>query len=298
MKNKLFITIGDPAGIGPVVTVGALAQLELDKLDVTVVGDVRVLENIEGFASVASKIKIVDLKNTENLPLGCPSKISGKASLEYLEKALELIKDNFGSSLVTAPVSKEAVAMVKPGFCGHTEFLAEATVGVDNVVMVMVGAKMKVALLTRHIPLGAVAAALNYEMVKRSFEVIKRSFDNNIKIAVCSVNPHAGIDTYLGEEEKILEKVIKEEKNFYGPYPSDTIFKDHDKYDLIIAAYHDQAMIPFKLLEFSDGVNLTLGLPFTRTSPAHGTAYNLVNKPELIDSGSMLAAIKLAQRGE
>ena len=211
------------------------------------------------------------------------------------------MKEKGVNRLVTAPLSKEAVKFTQEGFCGHTEYLA-ACFKVNNFAMMMASKSLNVILLSRHIPLRDVAFSINKKIVhdalSLAYSALKKQFKiKNPKIVFVSVNPHAGLDTFLDSEEKKIVEAIREFKaKVYGPYPCDTIFAKEKlkNYDCIICAYHDQGMIPFKILSFYDGVNVTLGLPIIRTSPAHGTAFDLMKTGKKPSSLSMEAAIKMA----
>jgi 4-hydroxythreonine-4-phosphate dehydrogenase len=297
---KVIITIGDPAGCGPLITCEAIYRLRKKDVDFFVVADEKILKRVSFYKKIKDRINLIDLNTPkiEKIKEGYPSKLGGKASLEYLKKALEIMKNKNITRLVTAPLSKEAVKLNFPSFCGHTEYLADRF-KVKNFAMMMVSKKMKVVLFSRHIPLREVVIKekeylatlkLVYSSLRSLFGIKKP------KICIASFNPHAGIDTFLDREEKAILKVIKRLKNkVYGPYPSDTIFikENFKKYHCIVASYHDQGMIPFKMVSLKEGVNLTLGLPIIRTSPAHGVAYEAVKKRKVFSS-SMIEAIKLA----
>jgi 4-hydroxythreonine-4-phosphate dehydrogenase len=204
--------------------------------------------------------------------------------------------------LVTAPVSKEAVQLNLTDFSGHSEYLADYFK--CKIEMMMVSKKIKTVLFTRHVPFKKVPGFINEKAFSGTFNLVLKSLQEVFKIkrpkiAVASLNPHAGINTFFGSEEKTIHKVVRRfSGNFYGPYPPDSLFtRDSIKqYDCIIALYHDQGMIPFKLLSMKDGVNLTVGLPVIRTSPAHGVAYDVMRKNKKPFSSSMVEAIKLALR--
>ncbi|MBN2120146.1 MAG: 4-hydroxythreonine-4-phosphate dehydrogenase PdxA [Candidatus Omnitrophica bacterium] len=304
MLKRLVITMGDPAGIGPFILVKSLLPLRLKNVEVVLLGDRKVLSGVPGFKRLEGRVTLVDLKNAGGIPRGQPGRGSGIAALEYLYRARDFLGDQKRSCLVTGPVSKEAIQLSKTDFTGHTEFLAKEF-SVENFAMMMVGRILKIVFLTRHVNIRDVPKQLNLTKIKDTLKLTSDSLRflfglRTPKIALCSLNPHAGLDTYLEREEKNLLKAVKDlkEKNtdFIGPYPADTLFKEALKggFDAVVSFYHDQGMIPFKSFEFSSGVNLTLGLPFVRTSPAHGPAFNIVNKSNKIDPRSMTQAIKLA----
>jgi 4-hydroxythreonine-4-phosphate dehydrogenase len=306
-KGKLkdvVITLGDPSGCGPEVTFRAICSLANKKVNFWVVGDKYIAEQIPEYHKVKKRIFFLDnsTKNIKSIKRGSASKLSGQASLSYLNRSLEFIKKEKADCLVTAPVSKEAISLVQPGFTGHTEFLRDHFKQ-QRVVMMMFSEKLKTVLLTRHLCLKDVSAAITKEVVLETIKLTcsflknKLNLDNPV-VGFASLNPHAGIDTFLEKEEKVIKAAIDQSKeNVYGPYPADSLFAkgNLEKYDCIITSYHDQGMIPFKLLSFHSGINLTLGLPIIRTSPDHGVAYRLVkNNPQAIFSSSMERAINQA----
>lgn len=298
--STIYITMGDPAGIGPYVLVEALSKIDLNGHDVQVIGNKNVLEKQHLFSTISNKVGLIHISNCSNVVAGISSPEAGKAAYEYLQKAIELLKTNPKASLVTAPVSKESISQaLGRKFIGHTEYLANAF-SVPETVMLMSGKLMRVVLLTRHIPIRDIDFFLNSDNIRFTVETVIKYLNSlgiaRPKIAFCSLNPHAGIETFLEKEEELIISAVKPIEHLFkmiGPYPSDTLFSNSKEYDLIVAVYHDQAMIPFKLLEFQTGVNVTLGLPFIRTSPAHGTAFNLVEETGKIDSSSMVHAIKM-----
>lgn len=319
MKNisgpEIVVTMGDPSGIGPEVVAKSLKiLLPTEKVSFTVVGDGELLSGVfgeycpEAVSANNPKINFVD-------PGGSPGKcISGKPDEEgamkafrSIEEAVRLVscsKASCPKAIVTAPVSKENIARVHKGFVGHTEFLQEAF-NSDFVTMVFLGDHLRVVPVTRHVALRNVAGCLTKELVFRTIEqVIKElcivSDTPNPTIIVTALNPHAGEGGRMGDEEKtIIEPVVKCFSETYpaieGPLPSDVAFYRalSKPGSIVIAMYHDQCLGPFKMLDFNNGVNLTLGLGVVRTSPDHGTAFNIAGKG-IADPGSMIHAIKLA----
>ncbi|MBI5024052.1 MAG: 4-hydroxythreonine-4-phosphate dehydrogenase PdxA [Candidatus Omnitrophica bacterium] len=305
-SNKAIgITLGDPAGIGAEVTAKALANPSLRRAArITIIGD----------GCLFRKYFPVRYKNCVFIDVGClragefrigrPSRLTGKASVAYLQTAIDLVKRGQLSALVTAPVCKEAIGKTIPSFHGHTEFLAEAF-GAKDIGMMFVSGPLRVLLVTRHIPLEQVSRAINAEVVFRAI----RSTDTALKkhfclkkplIGVCGLNPHAGEGGTLGREEiRRIIPAIKRARSHgmrvQGPFPADTIFYPHNSrhFDALLAMYHDQGLIPVKTLYFRKLVNLTIGLPFVRTSPAHGTAFDIAGKNKA-DASSMVEAVKLA----
>jgi 4-hydroxythreonine-4-phosphate dehydrogenase len=307
-KNKIIgITLGDPAGIGPEVTAAALSKTCFPRgVQAVVIGD-------EGsFARFWPKKRALPpFIHVAGDPMarhesGRPSLKSGRDSLLYLETAVELLKAGQIQALVTAPVAKEAIARFLPGFKGHTTFLAQAF-GLKNVEMVFVADDVKLVLVTRHVALKELSRLITTDKVlsvlSTTNRFLVRSFGiRKPRIAVLGLNPHAGEAGEMGREE--LEAIIPAMKrakarglDVSGPFPADTFFEPRNcqGYDLVAAMYHDQGLIALKSRYFDRLVNLTIGLPFIRTSPAHGTAFGIAGKG-IADAGSMKAAIELAIR--
>lgn len=302
-NKRIVVSSGDPAGCGPFITLKAIAECKYKNVDFIVVGDKKIFQDLSIYRKVKNRIKLVDLNTPgiTGIKRGVVSRLGGEASLSYLDKSLELIKSRRIKRLVTAPLSKEAVKLINRQFSGHTEYLANYF-KVKNYAMMMASSSLKVVLLTRHIPLREVSALLRKKDIYDVLCLVDKSLRCQFRIKTprivfCALNPHAGVNTFFErEEKKILEAKVKFKGLIYGPYPADTVFTKESlkQYDCVICAYHDQAMIPFKLLSFRDGVNITLGLPIVRTSPAHGVAYDLIKKGEKPFYSSMLEAVKLA----
>lgn len=301
-QEKIIVTIGDPAGCGPYITLKAIEKLGNCKAQFYVVGDRKILSRFDIYKKINKRIILIDLAThgIDKLKPGYVSKLSGMASISYLDSALKIMRGCGIRRLVTAPLSKEAVQLNLPDFSGHSEYLAGYFK--CKMEMMMVSPELKTVLFTRHIPFRDVPAFITKNNLTNTFELVLKSLKNifkikNPKIAVASLNPHAGKDTFLGKEEKIIYKVIRGAgSNFYGPHPADSLFTESalKKYDCIIALYHDQGMIPFKLLAMKTGVNLTVGLPVIRTSPAHGVALDVMRSNKEPFASSMIEAIKLA----
>lgn len=303
---SLGITLGDPAGVGPEILVKSFPFLERLKANFVVFGDSALIKALTKSyqLSLPSNLAMINLSKVKIIP-GHPTKESHLAAVKYVETALEEVLKGEISGLVTLPLSKESFKVAGLSYRGHTEFLAEK-LEAKSFCMSFYGKKLKVSLATTHLPLKKVSESLNSERV---FEIAKLSYDflkkikrirENIKIALCGINPHAGEGGLLGEEEKeILTPVVTKAKEegipLYGPYPADSLFywALKGRFDYIIAMYHDQGLVPFKMLHFKDGVNLTLGLPVVRTSPVHGTAYDIAGKG-LADPTSFQASVNLA----
>jgi len=307
---KIGITMGDPSGIGAEIIVKALASDEIGDLrDILVIGDRWIFERSQKSATSNQKFEFLDLQNVpgKNFRFGKISPEYGRASLEYIDKAIQLIKEDRIQALVTNPVSKEAINLAGIKFPGHTEYLAKKF-RVKDFAMMLVGGNLRVVLVTRHIPLNQVSKTLSIEKIYKTILLAKESLEKFFdiekpKIAVCSLNPHSGESGFLGDEEKkIIIPAISLAKryvrNIYGPFPSDTLFYSQLKkrdYDCIICMYHDQGLIPLKMLFRDRAVNMTLGLKFLRTSPAHGVAFDIAGKNKANPS-SLIEAIKLAYK--
>lgn len=221
--------------------------------------------------------------------LGKSTPDAGEASFMALDKAVTDLQEGLTDVLVTAPINKDNIQSEKFNFPGHTEFLAQRF-NSPNFVMLMVSETMKVGLVTTHLPLSKVAEHITKEVILSKLRIISQSLQQDFaitrpRIAVFGLNPHAGDNGLLGNEEKeiIIPAITQAKKEgiiALGPYPADGFFgsENYRKFDAILAMYHDQGLIPFKLASFERGVNYTAGLPFVRTSPAHGTAYSLAGE--------------------
>lgn len=317
-KNKriprLALTFGDAAGIGPEIILKSLAKLKVRKLaKFSVIGDYFVISSVAKML----KISISSLFKSENLNFinlgkipqgnfrfGRLNPLCGRASIKYIEKAVGLIKDKKIDLLVTAPVNKQAINKGGKKFFGHTEYLARLT-KTKNFAMMLTGGRLRVVPLTRHLPLKEVSRRITtldiYQAVKLANRSLRKYFDiKSPRIGVCSLNPHAGEGGVFGDEEKkviapAVNKLVKEGLAVSGPLPADALFYQayQGKYDLLLSMYHDQGLVPLKMIAFDRGVNVTLGLPFIRTSPDHGTAFDIAGLG-IADPRSMIEAIKLA----
>lgn len=305
---KVGITMGDPSGIGPEIIAKALPKLK-NIAEFAIIGDNYVFHRASGAMRralcakrLASNINFIDLNNVnhEKFKFGRICAEYGRASIDYLDKALELLRKRGIDCLVTCPVSKEAVNLSGLKFSGHTEYLASKTKA-NDCVMMLLNDKLKFSLVTQHIPIYKVSSAIKANKLKKIIQItyrdLRRFFSlKNPKIVVCGLNPHASDNGIIGnEEKKVIIPVIKKLSYCYGPISADiAIAKAFEgKYDAVVVMYHDQALIPLKLTSKETGVNLTLGLPFVRTSPLHGTAFDIAGK-NIASSGSLISAIKLA----
>jgi len=301
---KIGITCGDINGIGPEVTIKAIKNLRGD-YKFFLIGPKNV------WLSLISKYKIEDYSNIEFVDLGkyslnpgTPTVTSGKISLRSIQESLRLWEEKVIDVVVTAPISKEAIAKAGSKFPGHTEIYANHF-KTKNFVMMFLSGSFYAALATIHIPIKEVPKVINQELLENKISVIRKTLIQDLgirspKIAVLGLNPHAGESDLIGNEENdviipAIKKLSGNKFGIYGPFPPDGFFgkKDYKNYDCVFGMYHDQVLIPFKLLNFNNGVNFTAGLPIIRTSPDHGTAFNLAGK-NLADHRSMLEAIKYA----
>lgn len=310
----LGVSLGDPAGIGPEIVVRALA--ERPDLRVRVFGHWPVLEAAARAMGVAPPPREVVLapptiEVSELIP-GRPALASARAQFAYLEMATTAALAGEVDGLCTAPISKDWMARAGFAFPGHTEYLA-ARAGTDDFAMMLAGPRLRVVLATRHIALGRVTAELSVEEIVRAAVLAARALVNDFgvgraRVAVAGLNPHAGESGRFGDEEaRIVRPAVLAARarlereriaaDISGPYPPDAIFREaaNGAFDAVVALYHDQGLIPLKLLHFDEGVNVTLGLPFVRTSPDHGTAYGIAGTGTA-NAGSFLAALELAAR--
>ncbi|MBV8781191.1 MAG: 4-hydroxythreonine-4-phosphate dehydrogenase PdxA [Phycisphaerae bacterium] len=322
-RPTIAITLGDPAGIGAEVIVKALADPVLrHRARYIIYGMNELLHYAADIAefdvfwwrdqyngrlrSYPFDVVVVDYDQFSMLGsvIRSPSKMGGEASMRFCLDAIEAANKGLVDAVVTAPIAKESWKLAGFNYPGHTELFAERT-NARRFAMMFAGGPFKVVLATVHIPLMGLWGKLNIGAVFQPIELIHQAlvewFDiPKPHIAVCGVNPHASENGQFGdEEERIISPAIfmarEQGINVTGPYPPDTIFiaARDGKYDAVVAMYHDQGLIPLKLLAFDRAVNVTLGLPIIRTSPDHGTAFDIVGKNKA-NCGSMRAAIDLA----
>ncbi|MBN1254385.1 MAG: 4-hydroxythreonine-4-phosphate dehydrogenase PdxA [Deltaproteobacteria bacterium] len=321
----IAITMGDPAGIGPEIIVKAIGEKTIfAQCRPVVLGDKGILmytaqwlkssvtiKKIEEPAKgvfnpgILNILPLTDLP-PEEVPLGTPQRKGGEATYRYIEKGVALAQEGIVDALVTAPISKEALNEAGYPFPGHTEFLAHLTRAEDQVMM-LAGPKLRVALVTTHLPLREVPAALTHVRIKKTivttFQGLQQYFGiTNPRLAVAGLNPHAGEGGLFGsEEEEVIAPAVAECRHegmaVDGPLPPDSLFFNaaSGRYDAVVAMYHDQGLIPLKLLHFRDGVNITLGLPIIRTSVGHGTGYDIAGQG-VADPTSLINAILTASQ--
>lgn len=316
--NRIVFTCGDINGIGPEICLKAIQKLYSPKKYKFFIAipkkvfsfyqkeqnfslPVEFIKPYSKFNSTSNLISILDLGDCK-IKSGNPTSTSGQISFKSIHTAYKLIKSNSADAMVTAPISKTAFDKADIKFPGHTELLAEWD-NTKNYCMTFISKKMKCALVTIHEPIKLVSKKLKKEKIKLIIETVINSLisDFNIsspKIALLGLNPHAGEKGRIGNEEINIIKPAIAEMNFgnlFGPFVPDAFFANHlyKNYDMIIGMYHDQVLIPFKMLNFNSGVNYTAGLKFIRTSPDHGTAFDIAGK-NLADATSIIEAVKVA----
>ncbi|MCW5911766.1 MAG: 4-hydroxythreonine-4-phosphate dehydrogenase PdxA [Cyclobacteriaceae bacterium] len=320
-KPRIGITIGDLNGIGAEVIIKALADHRLVNLFTPVVyGSAKVLSFYRkqmgldefNYSQVKSKgqyfHKSVNVINCWDEVIeinpGQPSRQTARAALLSLKRAVEELKEGHLDALVTGPIDKNTIHSEAFPFQGHTEYLTQEF-GAGESLMLMVGDNLRVGLVTEHIPVKEIPAFITKERVELKIRLMELSLKQDFhiskpRIAVLGLNPHAGDEGLLGhEEQEVIKPVINDLKSkgklIFGPFAADGFFASgqHSKYDGIVAMYHDQGLVAFKTLSFESGINYTAGLPYVRTSPDHGTAYNLAGK-NLANESSMRQAMYVA----
>ena len=311
MKPRILITLGDFNGIGPEVTLKALSDETIVKEALPVlIGSEQIVdfyEKLLGLRISRSKVELVECVPDENLTIemGKISKKAGEMSARFLQCAIDRVKKNGGDAIVTAPISKEALWMAGyRQFPGQTEFFATGF-GARRFAMVLISGNFRVSFATTHYPIREVVSQLTEEKIVDTAMAVVHALQEffgikNPKIAVSALNPHGGEHGKLGdEEERIIRPAIKRLATMgvsaEGPFPADTLFTriDEKGFDAYLAQYHDQGMIPIKMYGFGSAVNFTAGLPVPRTSPDHGTAFDIAGKG-VANEQSMKEAIQLA----
>ncbi len=302
-RPRIGISLGDPSGISIEVTLKALALPKVKRALIPVLfGDASVKAG-------AHELRVVSQLAAADRRPGKPTRAGGLAQLAYIQSAITAAKLGELDGICTAPVSKEAITRAGVPFSGHTELLAEAF-GVE-VMMLMKGPLLSVALATNHLPLRQVADALSTPKLVAQLELLDRglrlALGRRPRIAVCGLNPHAGDGGVLGsEEDRIISPAIRKAKarglDVSGPFAADGLFAGARKfpYDVALAMFHDQGLVATKTLDFERTVNVTLGLPVPRTSPDHGVAYDIAGKdradPTPMASALLEAAAMCARR--
>lgn len=325
-KNNLpiiGITMGDPIGIGPEIIVKTLSERHIHQICRPLVfGDPHVMvqaaqllestlaiNNILSTDQATYKEDIINVYHISNLTgnfnsLSTPTKETGTAMQNYILSAIRMAMQKQIEGIATCPITKTAMKLAGSKFHGHTELLAHHTQTTDYSMM-LAGKRLKVVLVTIHIPLNQVSKSINIDNIFRTISMTHNSLKSRFgiptpRIAVAGLNPHSGEDAMFGDEEsRIIEPAVKQacDNGFCvkGPLPPDTVFYHavNQQFDAVVCMYHDQGLIPFKLVHFKDGVNTTLGLPIIRTSVDHGTAYDIAWKG-IADHTSLMEALKMA----
>ena len=313
--------MGCPVGIGPEIILRHAGRNQSNASVIPVVlGDLGVLRRCSAELSLNVSLSawvpgtplpdralpVVEVSRLPALDLvwGRPDNATANAMADYIRQSVELIRQGVLHGLATCPISKTALQKAGFSYPGHTEMLADLT-GTEDYAMMMAGQRLRVTLVTIHCPLSEVPAQLTRQAVARMIGITHRSLQRDFaiaspRIAVAGLNPHAGEDGLFGKEEQTaiapaVEQTRQDGLQVEGPIPPDTVFfkAASGLYDAVVCMYHDQGLIPFKLLHFKDGVNVTLGLPIVRTSVDHGTAYDIAGKG-IADPSSLAAAIDLA----
>jgi 4-hydroxythreonine-4-phosphate dehydrogenase len=317
---RIGITMGDPAGIGPEVVLKAVAEEEIRRACIPVIiGDAQLLAHTARTLDLQSGYDIVradepfpehsepviyHLGNiTGFIEPGIESGAAGKAAGGYIEAAVELCAAGSIDAVATAPINKRALFLGGYSIPGHTEFFAHLT-GAEEYAMAFVAGNLRIVLLSTHVPLSEAIRLVERDRVIQVINLTNRELQRwgieRPRIAVAALNPHGAEGGLFGVEEAseimpAIDVARRDDINVQGPFSADTVFlrASRGEFDAVVACYHDQAMIPVKCLSFGEAVNVTLGLPFIRTSVDHGTAFDIAGKG-LAEHSSMVAAIKLA----
>lgn len=321
--TPLAVSLGDPAGIGPEIIAESWARRDAEGLvPFLVIGGAEVIRQaahsrglnlpVEQIADPAQAASIfghaLPVLGSDHCPYspGAPDQTGAELALFSLETATRLAREGKAAGVVTAPIAKGELAKVGFTFPGQTEFLAVACgMQEQDAVMMLAGPSLRTVPLTVHCALADVPGLLSRELIEHRARTVAKALRSdfgvaNPRLAVCGLNPHAGEGGRFGDEEaRIISPAIAalcaEGLEVTGPHPADALFTPRARatYDAALAMYHDQALVPIKALDFDEGVNVTLGLPIVRTSPDHGTAFNIAGKA-IADPGAMIAAIRMA----
>lgn len=325
--QPLLLTMGDPSGVGPELIIKTLLEGAFEKLThpVRVAGDVEILRRAAKIFDVATTATLLNEKlysinigkrqlevydcsqlQGDSVTYGQPDLACGQAMVAYIEYAIAQCLNNSASGLITCPINKAAINAAGYHFPGHTELLARRC-ATDKVVMMLAGDRLKVCLVTTHLAYQDVPAQLTESEILATIRITVAALEQQFGIkkphlAILALNPHAGEAGLFGDEEiHIIKPAIaqaqREGVNADGPHSADTLFHFAAKglYDAVVCMYHDQGLIPLKLLHFDDAVNVTLGLPIIRTSVDHGTAYDLAGTGKA-NNASLIAALKMADQ--
>lgn len=298
MTKRIAITLGDPRGIGPEIAAKVLKEPPAGA-DYVVIGPTALTQEMGG-EHIAVGDDLVDAAATD-AHLDVDRATAGKITGLALERAVRMAMDGEVAGIVTGPAEKAALHAAGYEYPGHTEFLAQLAGGVESAMM-LAGHRLRVVLVTTHMPLRKVFDVLSTERVVRVGEITRQALIegwgiSEPRLAVCAINPHAGEEGIFGTEDDEILAPAAEQLGATGPVPADTVFVRAMKgeFDAVLAPYHDIGMAAIKVAEFGRSVNVTLGLPFVRTSPDHGTAFDLVGGG-IADAQSMKEAVTLAVR--
>jgi 4-hydroxythreonine-4-phosphate dehydrogenase len=301
--------MGDPGGIGPEIAAVAAADPRVRQACIMrIVGDLAVLERAAQLRRVpleAPAVVDIGLVGADAFGAGRVNASNGHASFVYVTRAIDEVLAEDADAVVTAPISKAAWHAAGHTYPGHTEYLAERS-GSDTAAIMLCAGPLRSVLVTGHVALRDALDRISEDAVLGTLrlggEATRRLTDREPRIGVTGLNPHAGEEGILGDEDDRLirpavERAIAEGWDASGPHPADALYRRAaaGHYDVVVAMYHDQGLIPLKMLHFDDGVNITLGLPIIRTSVDHGTAYNLAGTGKASEK-SLLAAIRIAAR--
>lgn len=314
--------MGDYNGIGPEVAIKSLDKLNIESSIPVWIGIPRVFETVRNRIGLGKpdriiqdineaepgRINILEIEQDQNydsdIEYGTVTADAGRVSMIAIDKGIDLCVRGAANAMVTAPISKEAIHKAGYRVPGHTEFLMEKTKS-KNGLMILTGNELKIALSTIHIPVYKVSAELSFKKLVQQLKIVNQSLQqdfgiDNPSIALLGLNPHAGDGGVIGFEEieiitPAIKNAVKQGIDASGPFPADGYFasKQYKNVDITVAMYHDQGLIPFKMLSFGAGVNFTAGLPIIRTSPDHGTAYDIAGRYSA-DESSFMAAYQLA----
>ena len=313
-RKPIVITCGDPAGVGPEVAVSAWKALK-DEIPLCLVIDpdflpknldIKILDRPPSISDIEKNIlTVIEHNFAEHRDPGKPNPKNAEATITAVERGVNFIKNRQCSAICTMPISKSTLKNgANFSFPGHTEYLAQLD-GRDTYGMMLINKYLRVVPATIHIPVKDITKYLNAELIEKTIKTTHRELTNRFSISnpsiwISGLNPHAGEDGTIGDEEQkfiipVIEELRAKGYNLKGPISADTMFygKKRRKFDAAICMYHDQALIPIKTLDFHTSVNLTIGLSFIRTSPDHGTAFDIAGK-NLANPTSTIEAIKLA----
>ncbi len=318
---NIIVSIGDCNGIGLETFYKAILKLNLYKdlnsqIDLTLAGNKKTIteyfkklnfdikETRDGIIIEDKEINVINIASFSQVEFGKMTNDSAKLTIESLDYSLQAVLDKHFDAIVTLPINKSALKRIGWKYPGHTEFLAEKSRS-KSYMMILMTRKLRIALVTTHIPLSEVSGKINQRLIENKANIFYNTLRQDFaikkpRIAILGLNPHAGENGAIGKEETAiiipaLEKLNNEVTNFYGPFPADGFFahNDYKNFDGILAMYHDQGLIPLKILARNKGVNFTANLPIVRTSPDHGTAFQIAGQG-IANEDSTFEAIRMA----